>query len=141
MGTRFQGTGRLPAWVEEGIASRYDDPDRVQIRRDILRWYAQTGNWPSLRDALVARRLPEFDRASYSIAESLTAFLLTRGEKCRFLEFAQNALQVGWDSALSTSYEISDVDELQRLWEQWAARAYLDGSEPSAADCIPGDET
>src|SRR3970040_420239 len=36
LASRFPHPNRLPAWVEEGIASRYDDQERVAIRTQIL---------------------------------------------------------------------------------------------------------
>jgi hypothetical protein len=134
MGTRFQGANRLPAWAEEGIASRYDDPDRIRTRREILQWYADTGNWPSLQDVLDAKQFPPRDRASYAVAESLTEFLLTRGQRKQFLEFAVSGRHDGWEHALSAHYEIQDTSELQALWERWANEAYLRGPESSLAD-------
>jgi len=117
LATRFPHPQDLPVWVVEGVASRYDDEKRVAIRRRIISWYARTGNWPSLEDVLNAESIPPYDQAEYAVASSLTEFLLTKGDKQKFLEFAQRGRSDGWDSALTSTYGIRNVQQLQIQWQ------------------------
>ncbi len=117
--TRYPG--ELPAWADEGIASLYDDPSRVETRRSIIAWYAKAGNWPELAGILSAVQIPADDQAAYSVAASLTAYLLSRGNKATLIAFAIAGKQDGWDRALAEYYGIVNVAELDRAWWRWAA--------------------
>lgn len=123
LATRYPFPGDLPPWVVEGIASRYDAEPRRATRRQIIAWYARTGNWPKLGDVLRAEVIPPNDKAAYAVAASLTEFLVERAGKRKFLEFAKDGRSNGWDAALSSHYGIHDQDELQTLWQNSAARA------------------
>ncbi|NLY01653.1 MAG: hypothetical protein GXY83_36670 [Rhodopirellula sp.] len=114
--------GVLPAWADEGIASLYDDANRVEIRRKILAWYAKSGAWPELAPILAAEQIPADDQAGYSVAASLARYLLSRRDKATLLDFAAAGKRDGWDLALKTHYGIADVAELQRNWQQWAGQ-------------------
>lgn len=114
---------RLPAWADEGAASLADNPERVAARKKILAWYAKTGNWPSVKTVFEARSVNAKDQATYSVAASLTQYLLTRADKSAFLRFAQAGKTQGWDRALKEHYDIQNVGELQTAWQAWAGTA------------------
>ena len=59
--------------------------------------------------------------AAYTVATSLTEFLLTRGDRREFLKFAVDGKERGWTSALKSHYGIESLGELQRAWQQWAS--------------------
>jgi len=121
LATRFPE--RLPSWAEEGAASLKDDSQRRDTRRRIIAWYAQTGNWPNLANVLRAETILGEDQASYSVAASLTEYLLTRGDKAKFLRFAKSGKETGWDLALQQFYGVRTVRELQAAWQAWASKA------------------
>ena len=108
------------AWLEEGIASSYDDETRQESRRQNIAWFVRTGNWPDIEPVLNCRNISTRDKEVYAIAASLTQFLLTRGDRSTLLEFGQYAGKAGWDAALSRYYHIVSVPDLQRDWQQWA---------------------
>ena len=120
MATRFPG--ELPAWLDEGIASRQDDARRIAARREILAWYARTGNWPSLVEMFAAQKIAGSDRAKYALAASLTDYLLTQNDAAKLFEFAQAGRELGWDAALRTHYGIAHTRELESRWRVWASR-------------------
>lgn len=123
LATRFPHPHRLPAWLEEGIASRYDDEARRQERVNLLTWLLETRNWPRIEDVLNASNIAASDRQSYLVAASLTNFFLERNnDKHKLFEFAHSGCEYGWDVALSRHYAIADVDQLQRLWQRWLVR-------------------
>jgi hypothetical protein len=116
-----QFAGRLPAWIDEGIASRYDDEDRKETRRKILDWYARSENWPRLKLLVESEQILAQDQASYSVAASVVEYLLSLDSREKLLEFAQAASREGCDAALRRHYKIGGVEELQSRWQAWAA--------------------
>lgn len=120
LATRYPG--ELPAWLDEGIACRQDDPKRVAARREILAWYVRTGNWPSLVEVLAATRIASSDRAKYTLSASLTEYLLTLNDAAKLFEFAQAGRDLGWDAALRTHYGIAHTRELEKRWREWASK-------------------
>jgi hypothetical protein len=120
LATRFPDG--LPAWVEEGIASRNDDPERIHVRRQLIRRYAQTGNWPDCSRVFTAESIAPADQAAYSVAASVTDFLLARGDKPTLLRFAVSGKQSGWDRALRQHYGLAGMADLERAWQAWASR-------------------
>jgi hypothetical protein len=119
LATRFPHPQRLAAWIEEGIASSYDDGPRQATRQRILAWIVKTENWPDVAELLISPNMASRDKTAYATASSLTAFLLSRGDKLTLLEFGQYANKAGWDAALSKYYRIRSTADLQRSWQQW----------------------
>ncbi len=123
LATRYPHPNRLPAWIEEGIASRYDDEDRQEMRQQQIAWLRQTGNWPPLDSLLTATNIAAHDKQSYAVAASLIDFLLSRNDdKQTLLEFGQHGNKAGWDAALQKYYGFRDVTRLQSHWQQWLAQ-------------------
>ena len=110
---------RLPVWIEEGIASRYDDYARMTIRQETIEWWSQTGNWPQLAELFSAKNLHANDTGGYAAAASLVEYLLTRGDKRTLLTFATDGQARGWNAALQTHYQIHDATRLQSQWQTW----------------------
>jgi hypothetical protein len=126
MATRHPGA--LPSWAEEGVASRYDDPRRVEIRRRVLRWFAETGNWPRLELVLTAESLTSHDQASYAVAASLTEYLLARADHETFFAFAVDGRRKDWDAAARARYGAADAEALERAWRTWASSTEIAAS-------------
>jgi hypothetical protein len=112
---------RLAAWADEGIASLSDDPERVAVRKKTLSWFAKTGNWPDIADVLNARAIQPADRAANTIATSLTEYLLTRGDRGKFVRFAVDGKRDGWDAALTRHYGLK-IKDFQIDWQAWATK-------------------
>lgn len=108
---------RLPPWADEGAASRYDDVSRVAQRRRALEWFARSENWPRLIHVLEDDTITAGELTSYTVAASLSDFLLQRGDRATLLRFAAAGRRLGWDEALKTHYRIEDVSELQLAWQ------------------------
>ncbi len=111
----------LPPAIDEGIAGMSDDANRLAVRRRILDWFAQTGNWPHLAAVLESPLISAHDQQSYAVASSLVEYLLTRGDKNTLLRFARSGKANGWDEALRIHYQIGGVAQLERQWKNWAA--------------------
>jgi hypothetical protein len=119
LATRFPHPQRLPAWIEEGIASRYDDARRIETRTKIVRWWQRTGTWPSMAKLFEQSSISSDDKTSYAMASSLVEYLLEQGDEQRLLTFAEEAAQGAWDAALRRHYEIENVMQLQAAWQAW----------------------
>lgn len=123
LATRFPSPRRLAAWLEEGIASSYDDGARQAARKQSLSWIARTGNWPDVEALLNSPNLNARDATAYATASSITEFLLTRGDRHTLLEFGQYAGERGWDAALARYYRIPSTADLERSWQQWVRQS------------------
>ncbi len=119
LATQFPHPKRLPPWLEEGIASRYDDADRIEIRRRAVRRWSQTGTWPKLAQLLKPQSISARNIESYAAAASLVDFLITRGEKKTLFEFARDGQRHGWNRSLQKHYHIEIADQLQVQWKNW----------------------
>jgi len=117
LATKYPPPGRLPAWLEEGIASQYDDENRQQIRQRIVGWYVTTGQWPRLASVLAAQRVHSDDQEAYTLAATVTQLLLERGDRQKLLQFGERVGQLGMDRALHQSYGIANTAELELLWQ------------------------
>ena len=113
---------RLPAWVEEGIASLGDDPERSQIRARVIRRLARAGDWPRLETVFREPTIPTSHQAEYSIATSVVEYLLSRADGATLLRFAATGRDQGWDRAAEEHYGLRSVGDLQAAWQTWAAR-------------------
>lgn len=136
LATRFPHPHRLPAWLEEGIASRYDDPGRHTQRSEALTRLARQRNWPRLEDVLFNANITAADEVAYTVATSLVEMLLSRADKKTLLEFGAKASE-DLEPALRHHYEITSVGELQSMWQEWVQKTQLAHSE----DPLPGAQT
>jgi hypothetical protein len=140
LATRYAHPNRLPSWLEEGIASRYDDEARRASREQLLRSWARTGRAANLALVLELDDLQSFDENSYAAATSLVSFLLTRGDAQTLLRFGEDGQRRGWAAALQSSYGVESLQALQSQWMAWLAS---DGGEldfaPRAAHNHRGD--
>jgi hypothetical protein len=112
----------LPVWANEGMASLQDDEERHKAKQELVRQWARSGQWPSLDRLLYLREMPPSDQASYAAAVSLTEFLLSKGERRALIDCIEQSQQDGWNAALGKCYGIASIAELQRQWQEWAAR-------------------
>ncbi len=122
LATRYPHPNRLPAWLEEGIASQYDDANRQQIRQRIMSWFATTGNWPRLAPILNSKRVHSDDQEAYALAATVTEVLLERGTRQKLLQFGELVGKAGLEGALNQCYGIAGTAELELLWKAWFSR-------------------
>src|SRR3990172_1787592 len=121
LATRYPHPNRLAPWLEEGIASRYDDQERKATRDRIARWFVKTGAYPGVIRALEADTISPVDQETYAVCATMTELLLSRGTKRTLIEFGESG-RSGWDAALVKYYGIENVAELQAAWQGWVAR-------------------
>lgn len=123
LATRFEHPNRLPPWIEEGIASRYDDAQRQATRQRIAQWFVSTGNWPRLASVLSAEKVHSDDQQAYTLCASLTDLLIERGGKKKLLEFGQRVERAGLDRALAETYGLNNAAELESQWRTYVAQS------------------
>jgi hypothetical protein len=116
LATRFPSPNRLPAWLEEGIASSYDDAQRQAVRQKIVQWFVTSGDWPRLAGVLTSDKVHSDDQEAYTLCATVVELLLERGDRKTLLQFGQLTGQIGLDRALKQCYDIADATELQTLW-------------------------
>lgn len=112
--------GAMPAFATEGAACEQDDANRLAMRREIVEWWAQNGNWPHVSELFESRSIEPADAAGYAHACSVTAFLLTRGNRAKFIDFAVAGQDRGWPAAVREFYGFNDLMSLQTAWRDWA---------------------
>ena len=117
--TKYPHPHRLPSWIEEGIASRYDNEIRKDAREQLARSWVRTGRAVPLEQVLGSSDLHSSDEYSYAAATSLVSFLLSRGDAQSVVRFAEDGQRGDWDAALRAHYGIESLDELQTEWEAW----------------------
>jgi hypothetical protein len=122
MATMYPHPNRLPAWVEEGIASQYDNAARKKARNSALRFFAKQENWPQIDGVLTAHNISAEDTRAYTVAVSLTEMLLKAGGKRTFLEFGRAAGRDGVEKALARYYQVRSLTDLQTRWQSWVTQ-------------------
>ena len=134
LATRYPHPERLPAWLEEGIACRYDNRERRATRERIVKWLERTANWPQLLTVLDEPNISSHDQSAYAVCATLTDMLLARSGKETLIKFGQTGQQLGWDRALRQHYGIHDVGQLQADWQLWVTRATSPSRMPNVTD-------
>ncbi len=109
----------MPVWANEGIASRYDNERRQQIRARKLSGFVDIDSWPQL-DRLFEQ--PIRQHWQYAAAVSVTEYLVQLKGRQEFIEFVTDSQSWGCDRALTVHYGIESVTQLQGDWQQ-AVRA------------------
>lgn len=122
LASRFPG---LPVFAQEGIASTYDDVDRIGTRNKIAEWWVKNGRFPSLFACLKQESIGHSNQQAYTTAASMTGFLLARSKDDLggFLEFAEEGRRTGnWGRLLQERYGFETPEEFQQSWESWVRR-------------------
>lgn len=118
LATRYPDSKRLPVWLEEGIASRYDDAERIVLREKIIQEFGHQRQWPNVLQLFATENVPAADQVTYAFAASLTDYLLTHGSRKTLLQFGESCSQTSPRQALETYYQMQP-HELQQRWQRW----------------------
>jgi RNA polymerase sigma factor (sigma-70 family) len=125
----------VPRWADEGAAVLGEDlRERTRHLRRLAQILADDKMIP-LRQLFSLQDFPRDADKLYCEGYSVTAYLVARGGRAKFLEFLRHAFEWGWDRALVSYYDIGDVDQLQRLWladfRKWALGVVAAPEEPT----------
>ena len=115
----------LPRWADEGAATLVEHPSERLRQVDLLnRVFGKRQQMP-LQTLFGIREYPENPEALYTLyAEgySLAEFLVQRtgaeGKRV-YLDFLEEALTSGWDTAIEKHYGFASVKELEQHWGKW----------------------
>lgn len=115
--------GRLPRWLDEGIATMADASEKKRLHYRDCREALRLGTGLRIVDLLVLDRFESPDQVAAFYGQSLTLveFLAGRDSPRRILEFAEAAMKHGYDRALRDHYAIDGVAALERAWRQHLA--------------------
>ncbi len=127
--TNSQFPQGLPAWANEGVACVAEDKEEFYCRRAVA-WFSKTGNWPRLKEILEAEHISENEHKRYWAAASLTRYLLVRGDRQMFFQFASAGKSDGWNNALRRYYAVQDVNDLEKSWQAWAVEGLQRETKP-----------
>lgn len=118
---RFEN-GRPPRWLDEGIATMADSPEKRMLHHRDCHQALQNGD--ALR-VVQLLRLEQFTSAKqvpafYGQSLSLVHFLAEQDEPTRLIDFAEAATRRGYDRALREIYQIEGIEDLERRWRKYA---------------------
>ncbi|MFO0915891.1 MAG: hypothetical protein U0795_23230 [Pirellulales bacterium] len=118
---RFQGR-QPPRWLDEGVATMADSSDKRLLHRRDCRYALETGSALRLVEVLhlesfhSAEEVPPF----YGQSLALVDFLASKGAPGTIVDFAESAMNHGYDHALRLHYDIPSVAALEQLWRKHA---------------------
>ena len=113
--------GELPVWANEGVAMFADGHHLQDVRAGWIRRYARSGSWPELQGVITAEHIRN-DIEAYAVADYLTQYLLSLGDRATFFSFAVEGNHAGWETAARLWYGLP-LAQLQKGWQSWAGRA------------------
>ncbi len=115
---RFGGR-QPPHWLDEGIAMLADTVMKQNLHYRDCNEAIMSGNampihqLVSLESFLSPHQMPTF----YGQSLSLVRMLAERGSPSRMIEFANDSLDRGMESALKQHYSIENIDHLEKVWK------------------------
>ncbi|MCA9123660.1 MAG: hypothetical protein H6822_02445 [Planctomycetaceae bacterium] len=117
------GGRQPPRWADEGVALLADSKEKQARHQKDLDLTIRNNTTPRLAQLLVPERYPfgAHRGTFYGQSLSLVEFLVKRDSPERFIRFAQQALEAGYDTALQEHYQIDNVGELDLLWSKAVA--------------------
>ncbi|WP_197529199.1 gluzincin family metallopeptidase [Aeoliella mucimassa] len=118
----------LPVWGNEGIASRYDNQRRHDLRQTQLAQFVATDSWPDLKTLFES---PVRQRWQYASAVSVSDYLIAQGGAEKFVRFLNDS-STDPAHSLNEYYAIQSFSELQTSWQQHV-RESLDEKRSSEA--------
>lgn len=118
---------RLPRWANEGAATCQDGEKLRQTRSERLQRFAKTNEWPALLKILNQQEIGSDEAVFYTVANSLTEFLLERDDSDVFFRFSIAGKETGWELAAKNSYEFHSLQEMEQGWHDWVQRRYANG--------------
>jgi len=117
------GGRQPPRWADEGVALLADSKEKQARHQQDLELTIRNNTTPRLAQLLVPERYPfgAHRGTFYGQSLSLVEFLVNRDSPERFIRFAQQSLEAGYDTALQEHYQIDNVGELDLLWSEAVA--------------------
>lgn len=121
---RFEGR-QPPRWVDEGVATLADSREKRKLHHRDCQYALSSGTALRMMEILnldqftSAEQVPAF----YGQSLVLVRFLASRDDLDTIIDFAETAMNDGYDQALQTHYGIDSVAALERQWRTYAKTA------------------
>jgi hypothetical protein len=114
---RFR-SGPAPLWFDEGVALQYDPAAKRQLHERDMQVGLQQGKTLPLAVLLEQNSYPPQDQwgVFYGQSGSLVRWLLARKSPEKLLEFVGRSRELGAGRALTMTYEIAHLADLNRQW-------------------------
>jgi hypothetical protein len=109
-----------PRWADEGMAILADSREKQMLHeRDLTQGLASRAAF-RIPELMAIETYPHPSRvaAFYGQSASLTACLAKRDDPARFIEFLRRSLDNGYDQALRDVYHLSNVAQLEQVWQE-----------------------
>ena len=109
---------RIPPWADEGIGVLAESSAMQNTRAEALRRSCQRGHVFRTRDLLTLSRfpMPNYRDAFYGQSAHLIRFLMERSRSpSQVLDFIDDAMTHGYETALQKHYDIDGPDALDRI--------------------------
>jgi hypothetical protein len=122
-----------PRWADEGLAMLADTEKKQSLHERDLSEGLSRGLAFSTAELVTTDTYPHPSRVPtfYGQSVSLTAFLVTRDQPSKFIEFLRGTQEFGYDVALQKTYAIPSLRELERLWLAHRRRLHANPKELS----------
>ncbi len=121
---RFKGR-QPPRWVDEGVATLADSHEKRRLHHRDCQSALSSGKALRMMEILnldqftSAEQVPAF----YGQSLVLVRFLASRDDLDTIIDFAETAMDDGYNRALQTHYGIESVATLERQWRTYAKTA------------------
>jgi hypothetical protein len=108
----------VPRWADEGGAVFSEDEMERDRHDRLVRQILNSGRPIPLRRLLSLTDYPSEVMALYAEGFSVTSFLIGKSSRPAFLNFVADGMRmnIGWDRALQTHYQIKNVEDLEQAW-------------------------
>lgn len=121
---RFEGR-QPPRWVDEGVATLADSHEKRKLHHRDCQHALHSGTALRVMELLSLERFTSAEQvpAFYGQSLVLVRFLASRDDLDTIIDFAETAMDDGYDRALQTHYGIDSVAALERQWHAYAKTA------------------
>jgi hypothetical protein len=118
---RFAGR-QPPRWLDEGIAMLADPAEKRVLHRRDFRVAIQNNTALQIGELIGLQQFTSQKQvaAFYGQSLSLVQFLAQQDEPRKIVEFAELAMDQGYDAALLNCYGINGITDLEQRWREYA---------------------
>lgn len=112
----------LPRWADEGAATLVEHESERLRQIKLLEEVLGNGTRFPMRELLSMKEYPTDMRkvlTLYAQGYSLAEFLIQQEGKTTYLEFLEDAHNMGWDKAIHRHYAHKNVETLEKRWSSW----------------------
>ncbi|MBM82918.1 MAG: hypothetical protein CMJ78_20340 [Planctomycetaceae bacterium] len=129
LASRFRG--KLPTFIHEGLAAKYDAGVRRRIQSQMVDKLARTKRWVALSELMKSEQFDLSDARQYATSMAFVQFLLSEGDQQKLFQFGVSGnTSRNWTSALADAYDIPSINNLEQRFHRWT-RQHLIAARPN----------